>query len=80
MLKRVQHDKKGVIPNQVLNMFQDLSISESQRYELSYLVDRNKYVHKSPMRKSQLENHHRMRLLPQVSPPPNPLRMIRSPF
>jgi hypothetical protein len=31
MLKRVQHDKKThVIPNQVLNLIQDLSISESR--------------------------------------------------
>ena len=27
MLKRVQHKKKCVIPNQVLNLIQDLSIS-----------------------------------------------------
>ena len=34
MLKRVQHDmKKCVIPNQVLNLIQDLSISESQIWQ-----------------------------------------------
>jgi hypothetical protein len=34
MLKRVQHDKeKCVIPNQVLNLIQDLSISESRFWQ-----------------------------------------------
>ncbi len=35
MLKRVQHDKrKGVIPNQVLNLIQDLPISAMARNHL----------------------------------------------
>jgi hypothetical protein len=34
MLKRVQHDKKKyVIPNQVLNLIQDLPISESRLWK-----------------------------------------------